>query len=140
MRATIGGSLMVCLIVVGGCTYGQLASLDPRIGEIEDRVRGRENEPAEKVFENIQIFKGMPAGRVLELMTDSFSPALGVSCSHCHVSGEWHLDDKEPKRIAREMWGMTGEINKKVRSIADPNAQVRCATCHQGHTKPPLNP
>jgi hypothetical protein len=132
MRTT---AIVVGLFLFSGCS--QVARLSPAVSEIEERIRGRENQPAETVFQNIQIFKGMPAGRVVEMMTDAFVPALGVSCSHCHVTGEWHLDDKEPKRVAREMWRMTGEINKRVQGIAGPDARVRCLTCHQRSPKPP---
>jgi hypothetical protein len=127
--------LSLVLLLSSGCS--QLASLHPAIADIEESIRGREQEPAEQVFRNIEIFRGMPAERVLELMTNSFSPALGVTCGHCHVSGEWHLDDKEPKRIARDMWRMTGDINKRVQEIAAPDARVRCLTCHQRSPKPP---
>jgi hypothetical protein len=127
--------LSLVLLLSSGCS--QLASLNPAVADIEESIRGREHEPAEQVFRNIEILRGMPAGRVLEIMTNSFSPALAVRCSHCHLSGEWHLDDKEPKRIARDMWRMTGEINKSVQTIAGPEARVRCLTCHQRSTKPP---
>ncbi|HUO85574.1 MAG TPA: photosynthetic reaction center cytochrome c subunit family protein [Thermoanaerobaculia bacterium] len=138
MNATSRLGLTLILIATAGCSYGPLAEINPVIIEIEQRIEGRENEPAEEVFQNIQIFRGMPAQRVLHMMTESFSPALGVSCGHCHVSGQWHLDDKEPKRIAREMWRMTGDINQRVQTIVEPEARVHCATCHQGRTEPPL--
>lgn len=133
-------ALCVVTIFVGlsACSMGQMAGLNPAVAELEQRIAGRENDPAEEVFKNIQVMKGMPAGRVLAIMTGGFAPALGVRCSHCHESGEWHLDEKEPKRIARGMWTMTGEINQQVKRIAaDDDAQVRCATCHQGNVEPP---
>ena len=129
---------LTILLGLSACSMGQLASLHPGVAELEAQIAGRENEPAEQVFWNIQVLKGVPAGRVLTIMTEGFSPALGVRCSHCHVSGEWHLDEKEPKNIARGMWNMTGEINDRVKSIAEPDAQVRCITCHQGKTEPPV--
>jgi hypothetical protein len=136
-RVQVALGVMTIFVGLSACSMGQLAKLNPAVAELEQRIAGRENEPAEKVFQNIQVMKGIPAGRFLSIMTEGFSPALGVRCSHCHVSGEWHLDEKEPKRIARGMWTMTGEINQQVKRIADPDAQVRCITCHQGNVEPP---
>jgi hypothetical protein len=138
MRRAVALILVLSLTILTGCSYGALARLNPAVAELEEKIKGRENEPAEQVFQNIQVLKGMPAGRVLDLMIESFSPALGVRCGHCHVDGHWHLDDKDPKRIAREMWTMTGNINSRVREIVDPEARVHCATCHQGQKTPPL--
>ena len=41
------------------------------VKELSEKIAGRENEPAEKVFKNIQIewFKNVPAGRFLRIMT-----------------------------------------------------------------------
>ena len=38
------------------------------VAEIKAAIAGKENQPAEQVFKNIQMFKGMPAGRVLAVM------------------------------------------------------------------------
>jgi hypothetical protein len=138
-RVQVALGVMTIFVGLSACSMGQLAKLHPAVAELEQRIAGRENEPAEEVFQNIQVMKGIPAVRFLSIMTEGFSPALGVRCSHCHVSGEWHLDEKEPKRIARGMWTMTGEINQQVKRIADPEAQVRCVTCHQGNTRPPTS-
>lgn len=128
---------IVSLAIAGSCTHG-VAELSPSFQELEDRIEGRENEPAEEVFDNIQIMKGMPAERVLTIMTNGFAPALGVSCDYCHVPGDWASDEKDHKRIARDMWRMTGEINKQVKTIVDDGARVNCTTCHRGETDPAL--
>src|ERR1051325_1594373 len=57
-------------------------------------IAGRENQPAESVFKNIKIFKGVPAGRLVNIMNNGFGRSLGVSCGFCHVPGKWDLDDK----------------------------------------------
>jgi hypothetical protein len=138
-RPLMGLLIGISLIgLANSCTHG-LVELSPAFQELQQRIEGRENEPAEEVFDNIQIMQGMPAERVVRIMTGSFAPALGVRCGHCHVDGDWASDDKEPKRIAREMWRMTGEINEQVSGIIGPDAQVRCATCHRGSTRPAVD-
>lgn len=130
------GALIV-LGLVASCTHG-VAELSPEFQELQQKIEGREKQPAEQVFDNIQIMKGMPAERVLTIMTNGFSPALGVGCDYCHVPGNWASDEKEHKRIARDMWRMTGEINERVKTIVDEEARINCTTCHRGQTDPAL--
>ncbi|HXG37220.1 MAG TPA: c-type cytochrome [Bacteroidota bacterium] len=107
---------------------------------IEESIKGRENEPAETVFKNIQMFKGMPAGRVLRVMEGAYTNALGVSCDHCHVEGKWESDDKRPKQVARKMAAMMRDLNQTVKAATGKDdATVNCVTCHRGDTKPALN-
>ena len=59
-------------------------SVPPFIAAIQEKIKGKENLPAEEVFENTQILKGMPAGRVLPIMRMGFSQSLGVACVEHH--------------------------------------------------------
>jgi photosynthetic reaction center cytochrome c subunit len=103
-------------------------------------IAGRENQPAESVFKNIKILKGMPAGRLVNIMNMGFGRSLGVSCGFCHVPGKWDLDDKEEKNTARLMFTMVQTINRDFMSKV-PNDRgaapvVNCMTCHRGNAKP----
>ena len=104
------------------------------------RIAGRENLPAESVFKNIKVMKGIPAGRFVRIMNAGFGRSLGVSCGHCHVPPNWDLDDKETKNTARLMWTMTAAVNRdfisKVPTDSGPPPVVNCMTCHQGMTRP----
>jgi hypothetical protein len=111
--------------------------------QISDRIAGRENEPAEQVFKNIQIpwLKKTPAGRFVRIMNLGYSRALGVACTHCHVESDFSSDDKRPKRAAREMADMHHAINErlaKMENLEDPPNQrfVNCSTCHRGAVDP----
>jgi photosynthetic reaction center cytochrome c subunit len=103
-------------------------------------IAGRENQPAESVFKNIKILKGVPAGRLVNIMNNGFGRSLGVSCGFCHVPGKWDLDDKEEKSTARLMFAMVQTINKDFMSKVpnDRGAQpvVNCFTCHRGNSRP----
>ena len=103
-------------------------------------IAGKENMPAESVFKNIQIFKGVPAGRVVNIMGRGFSPALGVSCGFCHVIGAYEKEDREEKQTARVMYAMVNSINKEYMvKLAEPGRNpptVSCTTCHRGMTRP----
>ncbi len=103
-------------------------------------IAGRENMPAESVFKNIEVMKGIPAGRLVRIMNAGFGRSLGVSCGFCHVPGKWDLDDKEEKKTARVMWTMTGAINRdymvKVPNDGGAPAVVNCFTCHMGNQRP----
>ena len=103
-------------------------------------IAGRENQPAESVFKNIKIFKGVPAGRLVNIMNMGFGRSLGVSCGFCHVPGKWDLDDKEEKSTARLMFAMVQTINKdymsKVPTDRGEPPVVNCMTCHRGNPRP----
>ncbi|HJQ55124.1 MAG TPA: c-type cytochrome [Gemmatimonadaceae bacterium] len=103
-------------------------------------IAGRENEPAESVFKNIKILKGVPAGRVVNIMNNGFGRSLGVSCGFCHVPGKWDQDDKENKNTARLMFAMVQTINRdyisKVPNERGPPPVVNCMTCHRGNPRP----
>ena len=104
-------------------------------------IAGRENQPAESVFKNIKILKGVPAGRLVNIMNMGFGRSLGVSCGFCHVPGKWDLDDKQEKNTARIMIAMVGAINRDylARVPVDsghPPAAASCFTCHRGMPRP----
>lgn len=122
-------------------TFDQAAAL----AALRESIKGREQEPAEKVFKNIQMtnLKAAPASRVLAVMEMGYARSLGVNCTHCHVPGKWESDEKPQKGIAREMTGMVFQINgdilKKIKNLKGPNPTVNCTTCHRGEIKPALN-
>lgn len=126
--------------------------------------QGRGGEPPK----NLQILpKDMPRNQVTAIMR-TFSMALGVRCEHCHTEDpaataaaaaaaanapaggrggrgggpqlDYSLDDKENKKIAREMMKMVADINGKYlpatgRTFTD-LTRVTCETCHHGLAKP----
>ncbi|MGZ9129369.1 MAG: c-type cytochrome, partial [Candidatus Binatia bacterium] len=106
-------------------------------------ISGQENKPAEEVFKNIQMLKGMPAARLLRVMELGYARSLGVNCTHCHVARAWEKEDKPTKQIARDMNAMVAAINneqlRKIKNLQGPNSIINCTTCHRGQTKPALN-
>jgi hypothetical protein len=119
----------------------QTPSKQPSIQAIEGAIAGREQQPAEQVFKNIRVFKGMPAVRVLRIMEQAFVPNLGVQCTYCHVEDDWGSDAKAAKEITRAMWALRARVQDDVRT-ATGNAQavVTCYTCHKGQPKPAFAP
>lgn len=119
--------------------FDQEKSLEALRKEIE----GKKDQPAGEVFENIEMFKQVNAGRLLNIMEKGFSRSLGVTCTHCHNPDDWSSDEKEEKIIAREMMKMAGKINREllpsIKELGDRNALVNCTTCHRGDVKPALN-
>jgi hypothetical protein len=103
------------------------AELDKAMKEAD-----QDSKPAEQVYSNIQVFKGVPSGRIMVIM-GMFSRSLGVECSHCHVEGEFEKDDKPAKQVARKMLKMTGDV---AREFFDGKSPVGCYTCHRGQKEP----
>lgn len=109
---------------------------------LQQQIAGKEELPATEVFMNITQYKGVSAGRLLRIMEHGFSRGLGVTCTHCHIAGEWDRDDKATKQTAREMSKMmaaiNGELLKKIPNLKSSNPMVNCTTCHRGQIRPAL--
>lgn len=112
------------------------------IAELERQIAGKEDLPASEVFKNITQYKGVSAGRLLRIMDHGFSRGLGVTCTHCHIAGQWDRDDKATKQIARDMSKMMTAINadllKKIPNLRSTNPAINCTTCHRGQRRPAL--
>lgn len=104
--------------------------------------------PAQEAPKNLQVLpKDMSRQDVTQVMR-TFTAALGVRCSTCHVGEEgqplstydFASDDKAMKRKARAMLRMSMAINDtylaELPEREEPNVRVTCVTCHRGVTRP----
>ena len=103
------------------------------IDDLTASLEANKDKPAEEVFHNIQFFRGIPASRLLRIMS-VYTVALGVDCSHCHVIGAWEKDDKPAKRTVITMNHVVQDVNAQL--FGDQPAKVACYTCHRGAEKP----
>jgi len=111
-------------------------------------AQGRQFEWPEKP-ENVKVLSETISGDELSAVMRTFTSALGVRCSHCHV-GEGPLsdydfasDDKPEKEKARVMMRMTRAINQEyVSEFTDleesthERVNVTCMTCHRNVSRP----
>lgn len=116
---------------------------DRFVQQIMKQVAGHEQEPADKVFRNIQIawLTQEPASNLLNIMNYGYARALGVTCTHCHDERDFSSDDKRPKRAAREMARMHHRINDELKQMQnlEPDSErhsINCNTCHRGTVNP----
>lgn len=133
---------------VGGMTAEQIAARNDslqkdrmmHVEKLRAQIAGKEQLPAEEVYQNITMLKGTPAGRLLNIMSGGYSRSLGVSCSHCHVTSKFDSEEKPTKQIARDMAAMVRTINgtllKEIKNLKSPDAVVNCGTCHNGRARP----
>jgi hypothetical protein len=113
------------------------------LADLRKEIAGKENEPAGKVFMDIDVMQGVTAGKLLAIMEKGYARSLGVSCDHCHVPGQWESNEKKEKEAARGMIRMNATINNellpKVRGLdTDHKPLVNCTTCHRGQVRPAL--
>jgi hypothetical protein len=110
---------------------------------VRRQIAGRENQPAESVFKDIQLFKGMPARNVPLVMLGGFSRSLGVSCEHCHDTNDFSSSTKPQKQVARDMWKLMNtnsrEMLPQIKGLKSAQPLVNCTTCHRGAVKPALD-
>lgn len=131
----------------GGPPPREMAPFDTSIGhadtmvaEMLHRLGDKAALPAESVYKNIVILKGMPAGALPKVMVYGFSRGLGVRCGYCHVRDDFASDERPHKKSAREMWKMTGDINHSylanMKELEDEAPIVTCWTCHRSRQHP----
>jgi len=121
-------------IIINGFTMPQK--------NLSHKKGGDDDKPAEEVYKNIQVLKGMPSND-LHMVMHFMRASLNVKCSFCHVHDEktntwnWESDSLEEKKTAREMITMTKNINNQ---NFEGNMGVTCFTCHRGSTNPMKTP
>jgi hypothetical protein len=116
---------------------------DRMVEQLRKKIAGKESRPASEVFENIQIelFKTVPAERLLGIMNRGYSRALGVKCTHCHMEDDFASDDMREKQAAREMAAMHKAINDQLAKMkhlegTPEDRFINCSTCHRGKVDP----
>jgi hypothetical protein len=126
---------------VAAAAFDQAAA----IAKLREQIKGREQEPAGKVFKSVTtpMLKDGPAARLLAVMEFGYARSLGVNCTHCHVPDKWETEDKTQKQTARDMAAMMARINtellKGIKNLKSASPTVNCTTCHRGQVTPALN-
>ena len=105
-------------------------------------------DPPEGKYKNLKILPKDISEQKLDSIMESYSKALGSSCSFCHAevknfpdSLDYASDANTMKENAREMMRMTILINKTYFHF-DKNEKpeylkvVNCKTCHRGEPYP----
>lgn len=110
------------------------------VAEVRAQIAGRDTLPASQAFRNIKAMTNVRAAQLLNIMDNGYGRSLGVSCTHCHVAGEWDSEAKAQKQVAREMAAMARAINTeyigKIANRWSERPAVNCGTCHRGDPIP----
>jgi cytochrome c553 len=109
----------------------------------------QQSKPAEeKKFKNLKVLPKNISEKQLEAVMGEWSRSLGVRCNFCHSRNEetkrndFALDGKPEKEMARQMFRMAANINKKYfKAEKDSTGMVmatgvNCNTCHRGTAHP----
>lgn len=121
-RPTLGTAFMLALVAIL-----------PASAQLPTPVPGK---PAEEVYKNIQVLRGLPSEALLPEMR-LFSGALGGNCDFCHMAGDNSKDDKATKKTARQMIVMVTSLNQ---TSFGGRTLVTCYTCHRGNSQPVTEP
>jgi hypothetical protein len=85
---------------------------------------------------NLKVLKLSSGQEVVQVMR-TFTAALGVQCTYCHMAGNYPSDENPKKDEARKMIRMTQQINA---NFPDNKMYVSCFTCHRGEAQPKTAP
>ena len=104
-------------------------------------------------YKNLKVLPKNITERQMDSVMKSFTAALGVKCTFCHVRNDstkvWDYasDKKKHKLIARDMMKMTNQINDKYFDVTGKGSKdlstiqmVTCYTCHNGKPEPAVKP
>ena len=117
------------LAIVSAAEFG--FSLKPAIRLPQTQQTPSQQKPAEEVYKNIRVLKGVPASEFEGNMA-FISGSLGVRCNYCHVN-PFDKDEKPTKLLARKMIQMVLDLNK---GTFNREGAVSCFTCHRGQPRP----
>lgn len=99
-------------------------------------------------YKNLKVLSKKLTHQQLGQIMDMWATSLGVHCNFCHARDEaagkmdFASDAKPEKNMAREMFQMTGKINKKFFKAEKDSlgmvmqSSVNCYTCHRGSAHP----
>lgn len=112
------------------------------VSQIMASIAGKENQPAEVVFKNVQVLKGITAAQLVQVMDKQYGEALSWNCTNCHrfaPQGNFASDTSTDKKRARFMQQMTNELNlvQLPKLYPRDTPKITCATCHRGYNEPP---
>ncbi len=85
---------------------------------------------AQSRFKNIQVLKGLSDAEINKTM-QLWSRQLGVKCVDCHVQGDFASDEKQEKKVARQMYQILTLINEQS-YFKSASRKVDCFLCHKG--------
>jgi hypothetical protein len=107
------------------------------VKEVMAAIAGKENEPADKVFKNVQLMKTVTAGQLVAAMDQGIGRGTGKGCNDCHVTTDWASDTLARKKTARTMLGIVNSINTNELPKMGPGRggqprTISCITCHRG--------
>jgi hypothetical protein len=104
--------------------------------------------PADEPFKNLKVLPKNISKEEMHKTMEEWEHALGARCSFCHMRNEdtkkmdFAADGKPEKEMAREMYKMTQEINKKYFHAQKDStdrimeSSINCYTCHRGVSHP----
>jgi hypothetical protein len=105
-------------------------------------------QPEEHKFKNLKVLPKHITDKQLDAVMDEWAHSLNVQCNFCHVRDEqahkmdFASDAKPEKDMARHMYKMMNDINKKYFEAKKDSlgmmtqTGINCYSCHRGVSHP----
>jgi len=85
-------------------------------------------------LKNVKVLPFTEKREVVKYMKSVVAKELGVKCSFCHNMTDYASDEKDHKKVAREMMVMTMNANKTMKNLNFHD--ISCWVCHRGNKHP----
>ena len=85
-------------------------------------------------LKNLKVLPYKTKREVVKYMKSVIAPELGVKCSFCHNMTDYSSDEKDHKKVARQMIAMVQQSNKTMNDLNF--HEISCWVCHRGNAHP----
>lgn len=89
-------------------------------------------------LKNVQVLPYKTKRELVKFMKTVIAPELGVKCNFCHNLTDYSSDEKDNKKVARQMMAMVKQSNKTMKDLNF--HEISCWVCHRGNEHPELTP
>lgn len=89
-------------------------------------------------FQNLQVLPEDISKDELKEVMNGFTEMLDVKCSYCHIVDEYHKDDKDHKKITRDMIRLVQHLRDSIGTYFPEDTEpdtITCWTCHRGSSE-----
>ncbi len=85
-------------------------------------------------LKNVTVLPFTEKRELVKYMKSVVAKELGVKCNFCHNMTDYSSDEKDHKKVARQMMAMTINANKTMKDLNF--HEISCWVCHRGNEHP----
>ena len=85
-------------------------------------------------LKNVKVLPYKTKRELVKFMKSVVAPEVGGKCNFCHNMTDYSSDEKDHKKVARQMMAMVQNANKTMNNLNF--HEISCWVCHRGNEHP----